>query len=260
MTYTTPSKEYIKFLKSVLSLENQEIEQYFKYQKVIPNKSLNDFVSANELYDMNEPLFRDIFTDSGKFLPLELQNDPNCLESLVRIGLKRQINHNTFIECVQEIDSKIKYNGFSASVVKERAKRLIRYLYEHVDDLNFNKEQWNKILEIKFVPSEKSEKNLPSKFYRTPKETTGFENFKTLCFHQYKKVCWTQCPLFDVNIEPSTFFIEHRPEIGIPSTEKIIEHWFMVVDNIESWKTSESYKEIKSVIKEIYEIMNEKIV
>ncbi|CAI2176510.1 389_t:CDS:10 [Funneliformis geosporum] len=111
----------------------------------------SDDASANELYDKNVPIFLSIFEDSDKFLPVELLQDSIHLERLVRIGLKRQINYNTFIECTQEIILQISNNTGS---VRDRAKVLVRYLYEHIDNLRFNNEQWDNILEIKFVPSE----------------------------------------------------------------------------------------------------------
>src|SRR6266498_969885 len=191
---STPSQKYVDFLQKVLSLNKPEIGQCFVSKQVIPNKSLTAFVSANTLYDMENLLFRKIFDESDKFLPLKLQNDSDCLEALKRIGLKHQMNHNIFIECAQEIESQINHNRIPVNLIKDRAKDLIIYLYEHINTLNFNREQWNKILGIKFVPSEK---NLSSQFYHVPKETLGFETFRDLCSPEYKDVCWIQCPLFD---------------------------------------------------------------
>src|SRR5438045_541474 len=98
------------------------------------------------LYDTNNPLFRSIFGDTDKILPPELQNSsPACLEALGRIGLNRQINCETYIICAREIESQIQQEIFSINVVKERAKNLVRYLYEHIDALNINRGQWDKI-------------------------------------------------------------------------------------------------------------------
>ena len=99
-------------MKSILSLENQEIEQYLRqYQvKMIPNKSLTTFVKANTLYDTRVHLFRSIFAETDKFLPPELQNTPACLEALVRIGLNHEVNYTSYLACAQEIESQIQRN------------------------------------------------------------------------------------------------------------------------------------------------------
>ncbi|GES91935.1 sacsin isoform X1 [Rhizophagus clarus] len=258
----TPSKEYIAFLQDVLSSENhQEIELFIKHYPLIPNKSLTAFVKADTLYDTNILLFRSIFAERDLFLPPELQNTPYCLEALGRMGLNREINCSTFIDCAEEIESQIQQEGIPANVIRDRAKNLVRYLYEHVDTLNFNSGQWRKILRIKFVPSEK---NIKGQIYQSPKETSGFEPFEKLCSHKHKNVCWTQCPLFDESVEPTkfSFFNDNYPEIGNPSTENIIEHWFFVIKQIRSsaWNSKRSmddYESIKGVIKEIYKILNE---
>jgi hypothetical protein len=257
-----PSKDYITFLQDVLSLENhQEIELFIKHYPVVPNKSLTALVKANTLYDTNVLLFRSIFAETDLFLPPELQNAPYCLEALGRMGLSREINCNTYIDCALEIESQIQQEIIPIHIIKDRAKNLVRYLYEHVDTLDFNSEQWNKILSIKFVPSEK---NIKGQIYQSPKETSGFEPFEKLCSQNHKNVCWTQCPLFDESVEPTkfSFFNDHHPEIGNPSTEHIIEHWFFVIEQIRSptWNSKRSmdeYESTKGVIRDIYTIMNE---
>jgi hypothetical protein len=252
--FSTPPQEYIPFLQAVLSLNNPEIEEYFKYREVIPNKSLTEFVSANTLYDMNNTLFRSIFADTDKILPSELQNDRDCLNALERIGLKRQVNCNIFVECAQEIELQIK-QGTNPTVVKERAKNLVRYLYENINALSFNDEQWNKIKRIKFVPSEK---NLRNKFHKEPKEASLFESFESLCSRKCLNICWTQCPLFDENVEPTSSFCERYPGIECPSAENIIEHWFVIVRMAKEKSWSRNYKkDLKGVINDIYQVMNE---
>ncbi|GES98868.1 sacsin isoform X2 [Rhizophagus clarus] len=251
--FSTPPRDYIPFLQAILLLNNPEIEQYFRQREVIPNKSLTEFVSADTLYDMNNPLFRSIFADTDKILPQEFQSNHDCLNALGRIGLKRQMNCNIFVECAQEIDLQIK-QGVNPHVVKERAKNLVRYLYENINTLSFNNEQWNKIKKIKFVPSEK---NLRNQFYKEQKETSSFESFENLCSRKYVKICWTQCPLFDENVEPNSSFNESHQEIGFPSAENIIEHWFVIVKMSKANSWNRNYKkELKGVINEIYQVMN----
>ncbi|CAI2171818.1 12382_t:CDS:2, partial [Funneliformis geosporum] len=153
---------------NVLQFEND-----VDHKRIIPNNSLNAFVLASTLYDSSIHLFLNTFADKNKFLPPELQNDPVCLEALGRIGLKNQVNSDTYIECAQEIAQEIVIQinqaRFPANEIEDRAKTLVLYLYEHVNSLNFNEQQWEIIIEMKFVPSEK---NL-SPFYYEPKVTTG---------------------------------------------------------------------------------------
>ncbi|CAI2166246.1 19312_t:CDS:2 [Funneliformis geosporum] len=106
---------------------------------------------VNQLYDIDNFLFRNIFAGSDKFLPPKLQNNSVSLEALARIGLKSQINGDTFIECAQEVESQIIQNRFSASLIKIRAKELVLYMYEHIETLDFDEEQWEQIIEIKFI-------------------------------------------------------------------------------------------------------------
>jgi hypothetical protein len=87
-----PSQDYVEFLQSVLSLGDQEIEEYLGLKEIIPNKPLSGFFSVDTLYDMNVPALRNIFPDTDKwFLPSELQNNSVCLEALKRMGLNCKV-------------------------------------------------------------------------------------------------------------------------------------------------------------------------
>jgi hypothetical protein len=253
---TTPSQDYITFLQSVLSLGNHEIEQYFGYYPLIPNKSLEKMVMVNTLYDITIPLFCTVYEGTNNFLPTVLNNQV-CVSALRRIGLKYQVNSKTFIECAKEIESQFQQpDRHPMNVVRHRARSVMSYLYEHFSSLHFSADQLTQILQIKFVPSER---DLQSPLYEEAKETLGFESFETLCFPKYKEVCWTQRPLFERNVEPTGSFYNHCPGIGEPSPQDVINHWFIVVDKIKSksfLRSSENYKVIKRIIKEIYEIMN----
>ncbi|CAG8565081.1 11420_t:CDS:10 [Rhizophagus irregularis] len=252
---STPSKDYIHFLKYTLSSNNPEIEKCFKQHEAIPNKSLTKFVNVDTLYDTDNTLFQSIFADTDKVLPPELQDNHSCLEALKRIGLKHQVDCDTYIECALEIESQVKQGIFPINVIEYRAKDLVQYLYEQINTLNFNDEQWNKIKGTKFILTEKTNQN---QFYQESKETFRFESFENLCSQKYKKICWTQYPLFDENVEPNDIFNVHHPEIGIPFIENIIEHWFVVVTMLKEKKWNNNNKrELKNVINEIYKVMNE---
>ncbi|RIA90195.1 hypothetical protein C1645_770651, partial [Glomus cerebriforme] len=258
---STPSSEYITFLQSILSLKNREIEQYFELYPLIPNKSFQALVKANTLYDITVPLFCNVFEGSDKFLPSILCGNPVWVAALKRIGLKYQVNCKTFIECAQEIESQFQHDRYPMNVVKHRAKYVIDYLYENREIfLKFSSDQWAQIMQIRFVPSEKS---LQGSLFEEAKETSGFESFAVLCFQRYKEVCWTQRPLFEKNVEPTDLFLKNCSKIvGKPSPGDVIDHWLFVVDKIKSrssytWRSSENYNVIKKIIKKIYEIMNE---
>ncbi|RIA90176.1 hypothetical protein C1645_164705 [Glomus cerebriforme] len=245
-----PSKDYITFLQKVLSLRNVGIE-YLRQYKLIPNKSLTAFMRADDLYDAEVILYLNIFSND-KFLPPELQNDPICLNSLEKIGLNRQINSNIYIKCAREIESQFQQpDKFLINIVKTRAKYLIDYLY--TNSFRFTNEQWDQIMHIKFIPSEKC---LQSPFQEEAKETLGFESFAVLCLQRYKEVCWTERPLFERSVEPDNLFCERHPTIGKPSLEEVIKHWLFVVKEIKSRFTWNS-TEIKRVMEEIYKIINE---
>ncbi|CAI2169512.1 17385_t:CDS:2 [Funneliformis geosporum] len=132
---------------------------------------------ANTLYDSTVPLFYHVFEDTDKFLPSVLCGNQRWMTALGRIGLKRQVNCNTFIECVQEIRSQIEQpTRFPASVVKTRAKFVLEYLYAHTLTLYFTNDQWDQILQIEFIPSEYLQN---SRFYENAIETSGFERTMT---------------------------------------------------------------------------------
>ncbi|GES93021.1 histidine kinase-like ATPase [Rhizophagus clarus] len=88
--FPNPSQhpKYTTFLKKILSdkWRNDQIEQFLKIYPMFPNKTLTEFVKINTLYNMNVPIFRRIFKDD-KFLPSELQDSPECLKALEKMGL-----------------------------------------------------------------------------------------------------------------------------------------------------------------------------
>ncbi|PKY50266.1 hypothetical protein RhiirA4_466651 [Rhizophagus irregularis] len=71
--FPKPSQNYVAFLRCVLYLENEDIENYLRRVPFLPNKPLTKFAKVS--------------TSSEKLLPPELQNDPVCLRALKRMGL-----------------------------------------------------------------------------------------------------------------------------------------------------------------------------
>ncbi|CAB5189595.1 unnamed protein product [Rhizophagus irregularis] len=250
--FQTPSQKYIDFLQSILS-GNQEIEKHLKKYPAIPNGSLTEFVKADALYDITVPLFSYVFKDDDKFLPRIFYSNKVLMAALKRMGLKYQVNCETFIECAQEIEqqSDIQSDRFSM----EEVKMMINHLYnKSISNLKFLDDQWKKLINIKFVPS----KIIQNPLCEESKETLKFGSFSVLCFQKYKDVCWTKRHFFEKNVEPTDSFCKRDPRIGIPSPKDIIEHWSFVVKNIESI-FGQDRSEAKRVIEEIYKIMNKNV-
>lgn len=246
--FPTPSQEYINFLQNILSSGNQEIEKHLKKYRAIPNGSLTEFVKADALYDFAVPLFSYVFKDNDKFLPGIFNSNKVLMAALKRMGLKCKVNCETFIECAQEIEQQ------SDRFSMEEVKMAIDYLYKSISNLKFSDDQWIKLINIKFVPSE----IIQNPLCEESKETLKFGSFSVLCFQKYKDVCWSKRHFFEKNVEPTDSFCKRDPEIGIPSPKDIIEHWSFVVKNIESI-FGQDRSEAKRVIEEIYKIMNKKV-
>ncbi|CAB5375027.1 unnamed protein product [Rhizophagus irregularis] len=245
--FQTPSQKYIDFLQSILS-GNQEIEKHLKKYPAIPNGSLTEFVKADALYDITVPLFSYVFKDDDKFLPRIFYSNKVLMAALKRMGLKCKVNCETFIECAQEIEQQ------SDRFSMEEVKMAIDHLYKSISNLKFSDDQWIKLINIKFVPSE----IIQNPLCEESKETLEFGSFSVLCFQKYKDVCWSKRHFFEKNVEPTDSFCKRDPGIGIPSPKDIIEHWSFVVKNIESI-FGQDHSEAKRVIEEIYKIMNKKV-
>ncbi|CAG8553738.1 7277_t:CDS:2, partial [Dentiscutata heterogama] len=252
----TLDQQYIDFLKAVLSLEKREIEDYLSPLSIVPNYYLTGLVKANALYDINEALFRRIFWNTSKLLHPVLQGDLRCLNALKRIGLRYQVNSVTFLECVREIDSRIRSNQLNDQInlVKSDARFLVEYLYEHLTNLNFSLFQWQELLSIKFVPVDT---DLESPLKETAVTTTGFESIKLLCCQEYKLLCWTQCPLFLRSLDPPNTFKSRISGSCRPTINKVIDNLYYVALDISqsennSWKSPKGVQLILDILKETY--------
>ncbi|CAG8459386.1 23598_t:CDS:10, partial [Dentiscutata erythropus] len=252
-------QQYIEFIKAVLSLKKNDIENYLSSLKIVPDYNLAKLVRANTLYDIDVPLFRRIYWGTGKFLHPALQENIKCLNVLRRMGLISQVNSQTFLECVREIGSRIQTN--QSDLLKNDAKFLIEYLYEHLTNLNFTVDQWQELISIKFVPVDT---DLESPLNETAVVTTGFESMNSMCYQEYKLLCWTQCPLFLKSIEPPNPFRIKFPELGHPTTSTIFDNLYYVSKNIsrsgnESWKSPKGIQLILDIVKKTYEILENRL-
>ncbi|CAG8811547.1 17334_t:CDS:2, partial [Gigaspora rosea] len=101
-------QQYIEFLQAILALEIVEIENCLKQLNVIPNYDNTKLARVNNLYDIDEQLFRRIFWNTGKLLHPALQGKAKCLNVLRKMGLKSKVDSQAFFECACEINSRIK--------------------------------------------------------------------------------------------------------------------------------------------------------
>ncbi|CAG8721370.1 7793_t:CDS:2, partial [Gigaspora rosea] len=180
-----PTQEDVEFLEKILLLNDPEIMDYLKNFKSIPNKSLKSFVKADTLYDAKVDLFSQIF-DDNRFLPSQLQNNYYCFRALLKMGLKQDLNNNTYIECAREVEFKI-----------------------NIED------ELNQLYKIKFVPSNK---NLPNPYNETVGQagrTSGYESFGSLYSIKYQNICWTQAKFFASDVK----HVEQSPNV-----EMVIDH------------------------------------
>ncbi|KAF0539436.1 Sacsin [Gigaspora margarita] len=254
-----PDKQFVDFLVKILSLKDPKIESYLKSIPIIPNQSLTKLYRADELYSEDKDLFRTIFKGSDKFLPLDLQGDSDCLQSLEKMGLNIHINPQTFMSCARKIHSDLKQPDIQFSSMRSNAIILITYLYDNLADLNFTPQQWNELISTKFVPAEVG---LKGPYNEHALKTTGFESLKSLCCQEYKHICWTKCPLFDGPVDPPKNFLEAHPKLGKPSFFQLIDNWryvalkiFQSNDAASSWRSNDAL----AILKEIYTYLNDMI-
>ncbi|CAG8447665.1 205_t:CDS:10 [Acaulospora colombiana] len=255
-TNVTPDDdEYLEFLKSVLILENDKIENYLKNNEVIPNKDRTALVEENALYDINVELFREIFRNTDKFLPIGLQENENILCILERVGLKRCINSNSFIECAREIESKIRITP--KEDIKSLARRLVTELFLRYDKLRFNPQQLKDLLSIKFVPTDR---NLQEYYGIHMDEIVSLTS---ACFYKYKDLVWTQVPLIDKWFDdpPIKFLETCKPELW-----DVINHWETVATTsiiAQTERSDRKYygerKRFQDMMTEIYEYIDSQI-
>lgn len=118
--FPKPSQNYVVFLQYVLSLENQDIENYLKRFPVIPNESLTKFVKVNTLYDKS---VRGILTNADKFLPSDLQNNSVCLRALKRMGLICFVPHNGDDDTVDTLQKDVLLNSLQYQLTMQSDNR-----------------------------------------------------------------------------------------------------------------------------------------
>ncbi|CAG8514794.1 16849_t:CDS:2, partial [Cetraspora pellucida] len=240
------------------------VENYLSPLKIIPNYHLTELVRANTLYDMNESLFRRIFWNTDNLLHPSLQVNSKCLSVLKRMGLKYQVNSVTFLECVHEIDSRIKrfqsqQLNDQINLVKSDARLLMEYFYEHLTTLYFTNEQWLDLISIKFVPVDT---DLESPLKETTAGIKEFESINSMCYQEYKLLCWTQCPLFSKSIDPPNAFKSRFPSLCLPTINMILDNLHYVALDIsqaenDSWKSPEGVQLILDILKKTYKALED---
>ncbi|CAG8504108.1 1313_t:CDS:10, partial [Gigaspora margarita] len=237
-----PTEEDVEFLEKILLLKNQEILNYLKNFDSIPNKKLKKFMKADDLYDVKVDFFSQIF-DENKFLPLKLQNNPDCLYVLSNIGFKREINKNTFIECAREIEYIIDNN--IDKEIRPIAIDLAKYFCHNFKSLKFEKDDMNQLYEIKFVPSNEK---LSNPYNETAVNTLGYESISSLYSINYQKICWTK----------AKFFASDVTNFGrSPKIKMVIEHWKYLIDGKIFQRPGWEVNTVYEIMEEIYKFVSE---
>ncbi|CAG8534570.1 399_t:CDS:2, partial [Acaulospora colombiana] len=223
--------KYLEFLKSALLLENNQVEEHLK----------------------NLELFREIFRNTDKILPIRFQEDEDILRILERMELKRRINSLTFIECAREIESKI--HTTPKAVIKSLARRLMTELFSRYEELSFDPRQWEELLSIKFVPTDT---NLQEHYGIYMEEIVSLNS---ACFYKYKDLVWTQVPLFDKLLDDPPLKLSNLCK---PKLMNVINYWEAVTSIIAQtertdWRYYGERKQFLDMMKEIYEHINSQI-
>ncbi|CAG8643824.1 2012_t:CDS:2, partial [Dentiscutata heterogama] len=253
-----PTNESLDLLKSVISLENKDIESCLALYPIIPNNSLTKLVKANELYDSNNYLFYSTFNESDKFLHRDLCLNSECFEAIKKMGLNYQVGSQNFLDCAYEIQSKIDNNTIN---INDTSLYAIRYLYQNYSKMKFTKNQLQELITIRFIPADL---DLPYLYAEHAKETsTGFESFISLRCQAYKNLCWTQCPLFNKSIDPPASFLKSINQTGHPTIDEIIKNLIIIASKISkssddsSWNSQNGVKIFLEILSENYYILNQ---
>src|SRR5207249_3498254 len=77
-------------------------------------------------------LFRTTF-DDDKFPHNELQ--ANCLDALVRMGLRQKVNASTLLECAEEVQRLNGEDVMQPDDIRSRGENITQYLYENISGL-----------------------------------------------------------------------------------------------------------------------------
>nr|CAG8547143.1 9432_t:CDS:2 [Entrophospora candida] len=232
-------KKYIDFIKSVLISNdfNNAKDLLMNKTAAIPNNSDKVLKLARNLYYSNEQsLFETIFKDSGKIIHRDIVSDERCLTALLRMGLKNSVDRVTFLECADEIDRLQHRNNNNNRRTQtrpnndlvDRARVLVNYLYERFEEVNFDREDIQRLLRKKFVPVDQEIRNTyPTKYVRII--DGDVECFESLCSNEYRDIAWTQLGFIDSraiprNISVINKILENFPELGKPKPTVVLEH------------------------------------
>jgi hypothetical protein len=249
--------DYMRFIRSLLSLPLSMIPESLERFNFIPNESYTKLMKAKELYDPCEELFREVFVGSDQFLPPELRNGW-VLDGLIKLGLNRVTDSESFIRVAEEIEN-LSRMPTPPENLRERAKVAVRHFYYHVTELNLSSEAWEKLSKIKFVPS----KPVNPPFLETAySKFPELYDFNSLYLPKYRNICWTQCPIYDDDVLPDSNIYRLFPEMNEIETQIVINHLYAIIRNIvrpdlSEWKNAETSELLRSVFFQIYKHLNE---
>ncbi|CAI2170948.1 2895_t:CDS:2, partial [Funneliformis geosporum] len=248
--------KYMKFISSLLRLPLHIIPESLERFSIIPNESYTRLMRANELYDPCEELFREVFAGSDRFLPLELRNGW-VLDGLLKLGLNSVTDGRSFIRVAEEIEN-LSRMPLPPENLYERAKVVVRHFYYHLNELGLTGERWEKISNIRFVPS----KPIDPPFLETAySKVPELHSFSSLRLPKFKNICWTQCPIYDDNVLPQYNVNNIFPELSEIESQVVVDHLYTIRDivraDLSEWKSSGLSKLLHTVFLQIYQHLDQ---
>eukprot|EP01083_Nonionella_stella_P134234 408441_1 len=175
----------------------------------------------------------------GDLVRMSEANFDGYLDFLVKFGLKKEIDHETFVECAERIESKFGRAGRDDPVRSELLDQATG-LVTVFTVMRRTTEFCNILAEIAFVPA-----NAPS-MSGTPEHTLA--RFKDCVLQSDTTIAWTVCPVITSNVPPDMA----RRSLQIrspPSVSVVLEHLGNLSNvALDDWKFADSPEQVFTAI------------
>ncbi|CAG8521733.1 7331_t:CDS:2 [Paraglomus brasilianum] len=251
---------YVRFLESILELQQSEVLTYLKENKSIPNRR-GKLAKPKDLFDERVELFREVFNGAPeKLLSTSFDTSRDSMRILCNIGLNATVTPHSFTSCIEYISSQVEkavVRRLDTVGFRNNAFAALNYLYNNFASLTFSSEQWRYIMTEKFVPTAPV-RETPLR-YDFAFAKGGFGSFRELCLPQYVDVAWTQSPVIDENAVPKGIMKQAHPNCGKPKPERIVEHLVYVSTKLITsprWKKEGRYAIIE-LTRTIYQTLSD---